>query len=138
MPTDRKTLPNRVRLARAAVPFCAVLSRSSSGKAHHITVPGTNGKTYSVFLKRKVGLVMEGECRLNTDIGLGPWCRGNNAHTVCRHGMSAVMVAAGDTDLAWCATYGDAMRRGRIDGDMVLEVVNQDGGMLCAVVRREI
>ena len=135
MPTDRKNLPNRVRLARAAVPFCGVSKRTKDGRPRVVTVPGGRGKRYSVILKRNSQL--EVECRLNFGtLGMGDLCRGNGVHTICKHGMTAVLVAAGEAkmDVAWCATEYDAVMRGRIGADHIMQIVNESGGYLYVVV----
>ena len=80
--------------ARAAVLFSKLVS--DNGKTAVVSVPGHDGKTYTVILRRS-GSTMTAECLLKTSIGDKPCQSGER---MCYHSMAAMMVVASKSKIA--------------------------------------
>ena len=80
--------------ARAAMMFSKIIS--DNGKTAVVSVPGHDGKTYTVILRRS-GSTMTAECLLKTSIGDKPCQSGDR---LCYHSMAAMMVVASKSNVA--------------------------------------
>ena len=120
MKTDKNNLPNRTKIARQAIPFSRITENTRERVV--VLVPGSQGKQYRVIVRRddprQKGLTVE--CHCLTGIGAVP-CKGNGAGTLCKHGMTALLLMAmgkGKT-ISFCATPEDAKVTARMKKGLV-------------------
>lgn len=104
---------------REALPFSAILKRDKKNRPTLVQVPGTEGKTYNVIIRRlrvnetfsKITL----ECNLVVGIGYIS-CLGNSprkgTHVICKHSRTAlnlVLFEAG-RKVRWFDSYEAAVK----------------------------
>lgn len=99
-------------IAKMSLP--AILDRDKKKRAKTVLVPGSDGKTYQVVIKRhpKRANYLESIttlCQLQTGGGPLP-CPGNNNGHICYHSFSAILFAAYEKDIntAICGSYEHA------------------------------
>ena len=121
-----KNFKTRVGEARAAAKFVRIMSRNSKGQATSVSVPGHQGKTYLVIIRRFSGKIST-ECLLETGFGTKP-CPGTNS--VCYHSMAAIMAVAKDAGVKIFSfhieLYG-AKKLHNINRGMLIELFNRIG-----------
>ncbi len=108
--TSKANLPKRVRKARSAAQFVGMVG---NGKNTTYRVPGSNGRSYRVKVRRD--RVLSFQCWQDHD---GSPCRGNGNGTVCYHSLAVAEKLARDTgkSVSWCAMKADAMRLSHLGG----------------------
>ena len=131
-------LAQRVKRARAAAEFAAILKRNKNGQPTVIQVPGHSGKRYEQFIRRndhrKSGLTVE--CQLETGFG-HILCPGNSNGTICYHSIAAIEVVVKDCSMkvSWCQTKEIADKLARLGG-RAYPVYSWNGtGILYAVIK---
>lgn len=114
-------LSKRVEEAKAASRF-AVWQTDRDGKVKNVTLPGHDGKTYRVFLKR-AGSTIKGDCYIQADRCGQLECKGGS-HATCYHILAAVIIAAREAGgtVRFCETAEDAERLRRMGGTSVTVV----------------
>ena len=109
--------------ARAAAKFAQIITRDRNSKPIKISVPGHEGRKYSVILKRN-GKEAVAECLLDEKFGSSP-CP---SHSICYHIKAAVIAAAEDAgySVAFTKTREDAYKLKNF-GALVNKVVTKSG-----------
>lgn len=131
---NKNNLPNRVKKAKAAMMF-ASYKYDKDGKLKSVVIPGSNGKTYQVIIRRNRGMSTELILLVN-----GFQTKPSHAAQVTYHQMAAVMLAANESGykVTWCANRNDASRLARLGG-RVFGVRNFDNpqSKMWAVMKEE-
>ena len=127
--TSKANLPKRVARARSAARFVGVVG---SGKNVTYKVPGSNGKSYRVKVRRNG--VLSFQCWQDHD---GSPCRGNGNGTVCYHSLAVAERLAQDTgqSVSWCAMKADAMRLSHLGGTAFRVTSRTSGSTVWGVVQ---
>ncbi len=127
--TSKANLPKRVRKARSAARFVGVVG---SGKNVTYRVPGSDGKSYRVRVRRD--RVLSFQCWHDHD---GSPCRGNENGTVCYHSLATAEKLAQDTgkSISWCATKADAQNLSNLGGVAFRVVSHTSGSAVWGIVR---
>ena len=118
---NKNNLPNRIEKAKAATHF-ASCKYDRDGKLKSVVLPGSNGKSYQVIIRRNRGMSTELILLVN-----GFQTKPSYAAQVTYHQMAAVMLAASKSGyrVTWCANRDDAARLARLGG-RVFGVRNHD------------
>jgi hypothetical protein len=106
----KQSLLRRKPKSDVARTFVGVLSRTKSGKAHTVLVPGSDAKQYHVILRRFSDRITA-ECRLQNGIGHLA-CPGNSwTKTVCYHSRAAIDFALAEAGMKayWCTSEQDQL-----------------------------
>ena len=108
--TSKSNLPKRVARARSAAQFIGTVG---SGKNVTYRVPGSDGKSYRVKVRRDG--VLSFQCWQDHD---GSPCRGNENGTVCYHSLATAEKLARDAgkSVSWCANDSDARNLSHLGG----------------------
>jgi len=115
MGTVKQNLGKRVKKARMAVTFAAIVKRNRLNQPTVVRLPATKGTHNEVIIGRS-GNLMTTECR--KDIGRGfDYCKGQ-AQTVCYHAMAAIIVVAAEAgyDVRFTANKEDAINLTNLGG----------------------
>jgi hypothetical protein len=117
---------NRIEKARSIVNagLVGVLQRDNEGRPQVLRVPGSEGKSYQVIIRRKDFLSCE--CSMETgNLGYTP-CEGNKK-TVCYHSIAALLASAGERIVVVCTDRVTAKKVSNLGGK-VHEVKSWNGG----------
>jgi hypothetical protein len=125
---------NRIEKARSIVNagLVGVLQRDNEGRPRVLRVPGSEGKSYQVIIRRKGFLSCE--CNMETGtLGYTP-CEGNKK-TVCYHAIAALLASAGDRRVVICTDLVTAKRVSNLGGT-IYEIKSWNGGRPIWIVVR--
>jgi len=118
--TSQTNLAPRANRARAAAQF---IGQIGNGKNTTYRVPGSNGKSYRVKIRRNG--ILSAQCWLDETQAPCPGC---GAGTVCYHGLATCEYIANKKGLkiAWCASYESAVKLSSLGGK-VFRVKSHEG-----------
>ncbi len=118
---------SQIERAKAGLNFAHVVAKDELSRARHVSVPGSDGKSYDVFIHRS-GNCLECECQLVTGYG-NLDCQGNT-RSVCYHSLMAVMVAAKEhkMKIAFCGRDERAAQRLSHLGGRVVKIRSRQSG----------
>lgn len=109
----KSTLDQQKTKFKKLLPFIGIVSRDNKNRPVELRVPGSNGKSYQVSIKR----LMAGE---TIKLSLTCQCEGNKK-SLCYHceAASAYVLNNAGYSVAWCANYNDAktlniMKKGQL------------------------
>lgn len=118
------SLKDRKSKREAATQFAKVIGRDKEGRITSVNVPGSEGKTYKVILRRG-SFGVQTECLCETGCGALP-CKGNRK-TICYHAQAAVMLAASKGKTFWCESREDADRLTHLNHGAIVPITTSQG-----------
>ncbi len=129
--TSKANLPKRVARARSAARFIGVVG---SGRNITYCVPGSNGRSYRVKVRRDS--ILSFQCWVETT---QEKCKGNSngADTICIHSLAVAefLAHSAGSKVSWCATEADAQNLSNLGGRVFRAISHQNGGVIWGLVQ---